>query len=259
MKRIVCLVLLLLPEAAICQFNYGSRVAALGNTTAAMKDPWNVGSNPAGIADSKNAIVQINFIKFLQVSDISRKSVLFVIPVHSTTIGAGFQQYGNSEYHESEFAVALAKNFDKLAIGIGGGFSSLAIVSYGSRKDLTVRAGGQYSLSRTLTAGLFANYTLGTTAHRRFNTGIGVCYVPTERALLSFVLSKKAFRTGISSGLGIEYQPIRNFWLRAGVTTLPFKQAYGFGLMLKHFSLNICLENFQEFGQIPQIELGYVF
>ena len=259
MKRIICVLLLLSPEAAICQINYGSRVSALGNTTAAMKDPWNVGSNPAGIADSKNASIQINFIKFLQVSDISRKSVLFVVPVHSTTIGAGFQQYGNSEYHESEFAIALAKNFDKLAIGIGGGFSSLAIVSYGSRRDLTVRGGGQYSLSRTLTAGLYANYALGTTAHRLFNTGMGVCYAPTERALLSFVLSKKAFRTGISAGFGIEYQPIRKFWLRAGVTTLPFKQAYGLGLMLKHVSLNICLENFRDFGKIPQIELGYAF
>lgn len=258
MNRMLWIFFLLLSEPGACQFSLGARATALASTTAGIKDPWNIGANPAGITGFPSMRIHANFSKFITVSDISRKSIAVVLPLKQTSLGAVFQQYGNTDYHQSQFAAALAKDFKRLSIGIGAGFTSLAITGYGASSNLSVRAGGQYALSSVLNTGLYLNYTTGASA-TKLSSGVGIGYTPTNRLMVSVMFSRTDQQTGIASGLGIEYQPVIGFWLRAGISTIPFKQTYGVGINLHHFTVQICLENFGAFGQIPQIEIGYAF
>jgi len=57
---------------------------------------------------------------------------------------------------------------------------------------------------------------------------------------------------------GIEYKAIKEFYLRAGISTNPALSSFGFGLNLKNLKIDFSANYHQVLGISPQVGLSYV-
>ncbi len=58
---------------------------------------------------------------------------------------------------------------------------------------------------------------------------------------------------------GIEYKAVKEFYLRAGISTNPDLGSFGFGINLKSLKIDVSANYHQVLGVSPQFGLMYVF
>ena len=88
--------------------------------------------------------------------------------------------------------------------------------------------------------------------------GFGMSWDLTPRLLFMTDIQKiSAGQLDMKSGL--EYNILNKFFLRAGVSMIPFNQYAGFGISYQHFRVQIAVSSHIELGFSPQMSLGYEF
>lgn len=268
MNKLFILSLLLILRSNFCfaQNNLGPRLTAMGMNSAAVKDLWNLESNPSGITNIKSSTLAINYSKFLFDNELSKQAIAFAVPFKNNYLGASFQRYGITEYNEIKGGVALAKRFgDKLSIALKGNYHQIKISNYGATTGFSIDAGAIYDYNEVLTFGISINNP----SMQKFNTKTVEATIPTilqaggtykaSNKILIATNIKKELARPIDVGLGLEYKLIELISLRAGLTAKPFKQYVGLGLSYKKLMIDIAVENDPYLGYTPQIALAYAF
>jgi hypothetical protein len=85
----------------------------------------------------------------------------------------------------------------------------------------------------------------------------GALYTFSDKVFLSAEMEKDVDFKPVFRG-GIEYHPVKEFYLRAGAASNPGLTSFGFGLELKQFRLDLASTFHSVLGFTPQIGLQYV-
>ena len=268
MKKLITLSIMLNFSITLCvaQHNYGPRLTALGNNSAAVTDIWSTEANPAGITGITSPTAAINYTKFLFDTDLSKQAVSFVLPIKKNYVGLSFHRYGITEYNEIKGGIALAKKFgDGLSIAVKGNYHQIKISNYGATTGFSVDVGTMYTYNEQLTFGLYINNpSLQKYSSKEISNtiptviSIGAAYKASDKLLIASTISKD-LKTAVDVGLGIDYKLIELISLRGGLTAKPFKQYAGFGLNYKKFMFDFAVENDPYLDYTPQIALAYAF
>jgi hypothetical protein len=133
---------------------------------------------------------------------------------------------------------------------------------YGKSNALSADLGFRVEISKELTAAGHV-YNLN---RAKLNTGTTE-YIPTiMRFGLNYSFSKKVFlaaeaQKDLDAPLviraGAEYKVIDQLAIRIGVSTNPTLNAFGFGLYLKNFVLDVAASWHQTLGFTPQLGMSY--
>jgi hypothetical protein len=245
----------------------GSRSAGVANASLSYTDVWSLWQNQAGIANLKQITLGTFYEDKFLIPDLALEAFGIVIPSKNLGVfGFSYTGFGNAIYNEKKAGMAYAKSYaeilsfaiqlDYLNTYIGNG--------YGSHNAFAAEAGFQakilpelvlaahiYNPSRTKLSS-YDNETIPTILR------VGLAYTFSDRVICSIETEKDVTQEA-NFKAGLEYHAAKQFYLRAGISTNPLSDAFGFGLDIKELRLDFSETIYQQFGNSPTISLSYKF
>lgn len=244
---------------------HGARSGGLGGASLIYQDVWSAFNNQAGLAQLKKISAGIfNESRFL-LNETSTKGLAVAVPTtNSGVFGASMNYFGYSLYNEKKFGLAYAKAFGKnISAGIQLDYlNSEFAENYGSKSIFTVELGFQANLSDKIRVGFhvynpqkakLADYN---DEHTPAIMKIGAGYLFSDKVTWTLEAEKDLDASGTIKS-GIEYRIADPLYLRCGINSNPVKSAFGIGILLGDFQLDLAADYHQVLGFTPQASLTY--
>lgn len=266
MKKILLTSNLIL--AACCLLfasNTSPRSSGIGNASVSLTDVWAVQNNQAGLGFIKNTVAGISYQNQFLIKELGTKLFAFALPVKSGTFGISISNFGYSLYSENKIGIGFGKSFgEKIAAGISMDYFRTSISEYGNKNYFAAEIGVQAKPVKNLTLGAhlfnptrtkFSSYN-----NERIPTifRLGFNYKFSEKVFIALETEKDIEKKAMVKA-GMEYIPIKELYLRAGISTHPSLSCFGIGVHLKQFKLDISSSLHSTLGFSPQIGLIYEF
>ncbi|MCE3278927.1 MAG: hypothetical protein K0S44_1118 [Bacteroidetes bacterium] len=244
----------------------GARSAGMGNATVSATDMWSSHHNQAGLGFVREISAGVSYENRFLIKEISVRGGTVALPIKAGTFGLCITNFGYSQYSENKYSLSFAKAFgDKLSAGIAMDYLSTKIAEgYGTRGTLAAEAGIIAKPIKALTIGAHVyNPTrakLSAYDDERLPTIIrlGADYLFSDKVRLA-VEAQKDIRYKAEFKAGLEYLPVKELYLRIGVSTNPTLSSFGFGINLKNFRIDVAANYHQTLGISPQLSLSYTF
>ncbi|WP_155975747.1 PorV/PorQ family protein [Daejeonella oryzae] len=247
------------------QLSPGPRFTSMALTGVSLQDIWSLQQNQAGIANSKKAAFAIAYEKTFADQELSTQSALLIYPVKAGALGISFQKYGFSAYNTLQTGITYARTFGpNFSAALNFNYHQLRILGYGSSSAFSAAAGIQYLLSENIRIGAHisnpgkGNFGKNINATIPVQMQLGVSYISSSKVIIAGTI-EQLLHSEMDLKMGLEYNLINWFAIRAGVSANPFKQYGGFGLNYRKFKLDVAATSQPITGYSPQLALGYEF
>ena len=263
MKRLPLLISLILTASNIFAYDIihpiGGRAAAMGGSSVASQGLWAMQNNPAGMAN-------LDKISRWMLPETAYKCGAFAMPTKFGTLGVSFNQFGSSKYNENKFGLAYAKDFGRyLQIGLQLDYLLLKIGNdYGKFNAVTFELGIQSHVTDKLTLGTYifnpVNFSFEQTLNHEkipIVMRFGMAYQFTKDFIGQCEIEKNTERDGISLRGGLEFEAVRNLYIRAGVQTNPGILSFGLGYAIRFAQVNVAAQLHNELG--TSVQIGMIF
>jgi hypothetical protein len=244
----------------------GARSAGMGNATVSATDMWSSHHNQAGLGFVRDISAGVSYENRFLIKEISVRGGTVALPIKAGTFGLCITNFGYSQYSENKYSLSFAKAFgDKLSAGIAMDYLSTKIAEgYGTRGTLAAEAGIIAKPIKALTIGAHVyNPTRAKISeydNERLPTIIrlGADYLFSDKVRIA-VEAQKDMKYKAEFKAGLEYLPVKELYLRIGVSTNPTLSSFGFGINLKNFKIDVAANYHQTLGISPQLSLSYTF
>jgi hypothetical protein len=250
---------------ALSQTTAGGRAAGMAGAAATLSDVFSSIHNQAGLADiEKFSIGIFNETPFM-LSNLSNRGLSFAMPVSNGVIAAQFQYFGYAAYNEKRAGLAYARKFgENIKAGLQLDYHGVSISEgYGSRSAMTFEAGVQAHLLEGLSmaAHVFnpirakiADYN-----DERLPAVLkfGLAYKPSDKVLIAAESEKDINRPNRIKA-GLEYEILKQFFLRTGIASNPFNPAFGFGWIMDSFKIDLAATYHRQLGYSPNVSLVWM-
>lgn len=267
MKRLLFFTLLIpsLLHAGGDNTPLGARSAGIGHASVALGgDLWSAHNNQAGLAFIREVQAGIFYENRFLVKALSMKALAVAIPVKRGTFGLDANMFGYTQYSEAKAGISYAMPFgEKFAAAVQLDYLSVRIgENYGRTSSFTGEIGFMARPVKNLWVGGHL-YNPIRSKIASFNNEraptifrFGGNYSFSEKVFLSAELEKDVdFKASIRGG--IEYHPVKEFYLRAGGGSHPGSTAFGFGIELKKFRLDLASSFHSVLGFTPHVGIQY--
>ncbi len=244
----------------------GARSTGMSNTSVAFNDAWSAHHNQAGLGFVKKYSCGVYYENKFLLNELSLKAVVVAIPIKFGTFGLEFNNYGYSLYNENKYGLSFAKAFsDKFSVGIAMDYLNTRIAEgYGSKGAAVAEIGLQSKPTKQLSIGVhifnptrtkFVDYN---NEHIPTIFRLGGNYFFSEKVLLALETEKDMSQKAIFK-IGIEYKPVKELYLRTGISTGPIINSLGIGFNIKNLKIDLSSNYNQVLGFSPQFGLTYIF
>lgn len=270
MKKIcislICLIAGYNARAGNEDYPIGARSSAMGNASVSLSDMWSAHHNQAGLGFVRDFGAGVSYENRFLLKEISVRGGVVALPIKAGTFGLCITNFGYSQYSENKYSLSFAKAFgEKLSAGIAMDYLSTRIAEgYGNRGALAAEAGIIAKPLKGFTIGVHVfNPTrskISAYDDERLPTIIrlGGDYLFSDKVRLA-VEAQKDIRYKTEFKAGLEYLPVKELYLRIGISTNPTLSTFGFGLNLKNFKIDFAASYHQTLGISPQLGLSYTF
>ncbi len=267
-KPLLFVLLLLFPFskslAAGEPYPVGSKAAAMGRCSVALRGFWGIQNNQAAMALVDKFSFGVSYENRFLTSETSHKNIGFIAPTKFGTLGLSVNYYGYSAYNELKAGLAYARSFGEiLRIGLQLDYFSTHIGDgYGSNNKLTFELGAQSDLSEKLTLGAYVfnpiQAKIADNNQERLASIIrfGLAYSFDAPLMISVEAEKSSFINPVLFRLGLEYSIKSRFFLRAGIASRYEIFTFGIGMNFEHLKLNLSATMHESLGFSPQ--LGFI-
>jgi hypothetical protein len=244
----------------------GARSSAMGNASVSLSDLWSAHHNQAGLGFVHDVSAGVSYENRFLLKEISVRGAAVALPIKAGTFGLCITNFGYSQYSENKYSLSFAKAFsNKFSAGIAMDYLSTKIAEgYGSTGALVAEAGIIAKPIKGLSIGAHVyNPTRAKVSaydDERLPTIIrlGGDYLFSEKVRLAAEVQKDIkYKAEFKAGL--EYLPVKELYLRIGISTNPTLSTFGFGLNLKNFKIDLSASYHQALGISPQLGLSYSF
>jgi hypothetical protein len=270
MKKLFLLITLILSTSTLFAHDFinpiGGRAAAMGGCSVASRGLWAMQNNPAGMANLDKFNFGLYYENRWFLPETAYKSGAIALPTKFGCLGVSFNQFGSSKYSENKFGLAYAKDFgpyfqmglqlDYLLISQGE--------TYGRQSAVTFELGIQSQVTNKLRLGTYIFNPVSFRLQQSLNQEklpivfrFGAAYQFTKDFVGQCEIEKNTEREGISLRGGLEYEALKNFYLRAGVQSNPGILTFGLGYALRFVKIDAAAQLHQELG--ASIQIGMVF
>lgn len=243
----------------------GARANGLGGSSATLTDIYSGQNNQAGLAYLKSPSAAIFYENRFMVKDLSYKGALVAMPVQKLgTFGLAVTNFGSKNYGENKLGLSYSKAFgDVLSAGMQFNYLSTHIgEGYGKSGTVAIEMGLQAKLLKGLYLGAHIfNPTRSKVADYNKEKAptilkLGLRYNFSDKVFLTAETEKDILLKQVYKG-GIEYQIIKNFYLRAGASSNPINNSFGFGYASKSFKLDMAANYHPTLGYSTQISMSF--
>lgn len=246
---------------------FGARSAGMSNASVSLKDLWSVRHNQAGLAFLKTGGLGFSYENRFLIEQLATKSLIGAFPLKFGTIGVNVSQFGYSKYNESKLGLAFAKKLSKnIALGVQVNYQyfQFGAGEYGQKGLMTGEIGFIADINEELTfaAHVFnpSNAKLASFNNERIPVvlRIGGDYKFSTKFLTTFEVEKD-INTDPEMKLGAEFMAHKMVYLRAGISTNPFRNSFGLGVYYGKLKMDIAAGYHNTLGYSPQVSISYNF
>lgn len=234
----------------------GSRSSSLGNCSAALHDFWSCLNNPAGMADWNDLAIGLSYENRFSMKELSFINSAFALPVNKIgCFGVTFSRFGFTDYSENKIGIAYARCLGphlKLGLQIDYLYFNFSD-KYEKRRAATFELGVQSDITDKLCIGAYIfnpiNVYINTTIKEKIPIvfRLGLSYKITDDFLGTTELEYNSDKN-MDYRIGLEYNVLKGFSIRAGVYTNPATACFGIGYSIKWFVIDISAKMNQHTG-----------
>lgn len=238
----------------------------MGGTAVASRGLWALQNNPAGMANLDQFSFGLYYENHWMLKETAFKSAALAIPVKFGCLGLSFNQFGSSKYSENKFGLAYAKDFGPyLQIGLQLDYLMLSIGNdYDKQSAVTFELGIQSQITEKLRLGTYIFNPVHIALRQSINQEklpivfrFGAAYQFTKDFVGQCEIEKNTDYEGVSLRGGLEYEALKDFYLRAGVQTNPGLLSFGLGYEIRFARIDVAAQLHEILGNT--IQVGMVF
>ena len=238
-----------------------ARYIGLGAYSINHVDAFSFTSNQAALAQIKNSAVGIYAEKRFLLSSTNMYSAIAVLSTKQGNFGLQADYFGYKNYNESQIGLAYARSLgSKLDIGIKFNYYGFRIPAYGNSSAVNFELGAIAHLSEKLHAGIHAYNPVGGKLSKTDNEKLssiykfGIGYEASDKFFVSTEIIKEEDQP-VNVDVGVQYNFIKQFFVRAGTSTETTNSYVGAGVSWKNFRLDISGSYHQQLGFTPGLML----
>jgi hypothetical protein len=222
-----------------------ARYLGLGAYSKNHIDAFSFTSNQAALAQIKNNAVGVYGEKRFLLASANLYSAVAVLPTKHGNFGLQADYFGFKNYNESQIGLAYARNAgSKFDIGIKFNYYGFSIPAYGNSSAINFELGAIAHLSEKLHVGIHAYNPVGgklsKTDEEKLSSmyKFGIGYEASEKFLVSTEIIKEEDKP-VNVDAGVQYNFMKQFFVRAGTSTETTNSYVGAGISWKNFRLDI--------------------
>jgi len=244
----------------------GGRSAGMGLSSVAVSDFWSVNNNQAGMAFYDKTGAGIYFENRYLIKEMGTQAGAFTLKTKYGMLGATVAYSGNANYSNTQAGIAYALKFgDRFAAGIQLDYIGTKLgEDYGKRSNVTFDAGIMVKITDQLTFGVHTfnptHVKLSDYNNERIptilNAGFGFTF--SDKLLLTAEAYKNS-EFPMELRTGAEYKLGNVAYARIGLSTNPASYTFGFGIVMKNFTLDFASSVHSQLGYSPQVSVQYSF
>lgn len=247
-------------------FTAGSRQAAMGYTSATSTDFWSVNNNQAGLAFYDKTAVGVYYENRFMLKEFGYQNFGASLKTDFGMLGLSMNYTGDELYSNFRGGLSYARKFgNSIAAGVQLDYINTKLEEeYGSKSNVTFQAGIMIKLTPELIFGAHTFNPIGVKINKYDDERIpsymnaGLSYIFSEK----LVISAEAFKQSdmkMEFRSGAEYKLADFMYVRAGVTTQPFRYTFGVGFEVKNLNIDISSNVHETLGYSPQLSVQYHF
>ncbi len=243
----------------------GARSRALSNAFISISDVWSTFHNQAGIAGINHGSAGFYYESRFMVDELSLAAGSVILPTKSGNFGIAFSQFGKGSFKENKYGLSYALILSKkLNAGIQFDYFSQRFPENDRLKGCaTFEAGVIYKPTQKLFFGahifnpvLNGIETLEGKQKMPAVFRIGGHYQFNEMAMLIFETEKDT-ENPLVIKTGAEFSPVRDLFLRFGVSGKPFTYTAGIGYRIGKITTDIGFGYHGNLGITPAVSIQF--
>ncbi len=245
----------------------GTRQASLGGVGLFGNDVWMSVHNQAGLAKAEGPSFGSYFNNRFQLQELRTLGFALVYPSKNMgTFGLNYTQFGYEMFKQSKFSFAYGKKlFERVDVGIAIDYFRVEQGrEYGAKGFPTAEIGVLIEPIDNFFVGAHAFNPWGfkikdnVNGHLNSVFSLGVAYNFSDKVLVAAEVEKD-LELPVSVKFGTEYEFIKNFFLRVGMSTKPAEYSFGLGYSFKGITLDIGVKTHSTMGLQYHFGLNYTF
>ncbi len=241
-------------------FPIGAKSWGMGNTTAALADHNSVFNNPAGLGFLKENFISTSYHSRYNIAGLQTLSLSSNYNTKFVNIGLGIERFGDKLYNEQKLGLAIGKSTNMISLGLKVSYFQAAIENFTSKNTLLTEFGVMTKISSKIQLGFHAYNLTGAklfaSQHIPSILRLGLSFTPTKQILL-VAEAEKNIELPTYIKAGIEYQIVKGFYLRTGLTSKLNHAHFGFGFQSKQFIFDYALSSHSALGFSNHLSISY--
>lgn len=266
MKNIFLLVSLLYSCCTLSQgwLPVGARSNSLANASVTIPDVWAFHHNPGALAELNQVSVGVSYENRFLLKELQSQGVAYAQPLKYGVLSVGAQFYGYKQFRTQRIGAGYSlKLAERFFAGVQLNYQGLQLnENYGNRHSVTAEAGLQALLTENWRLGFsvtnIGRARLNEYQDERFSTNfrLGMSYLLSDKVLFLLEGSKTVVHKARIKA-AVEYQAVKNFYVRAGVAGAPIEFSFGLGYKWNVISIDAGSSYHQLLGWSPNFSLTY--
>ena len=238
-----------------------ARYIGLGAYSKNHVDAFSFTSNQAALAQINSTAVGVYGEKRFLLSSTNLYSAVAVLSTKQGNFGLQADYFGYKNYNESQIGIAYARSLgSKLDIGIKFNYYGFRIPGYGSSSAINFELGAIAHLSEKLHVGIHVYNPVGGKLSKTDNEKLssvykfGMGYEASEKFFVSAEIIKEEDQP-VNVDVGMQYNFMKQFFVRAGTSTETANSYIGAGISWKNFRLDLTGSYHPRLGFTPGLLL----
>ncbi|MFT6867552.1 MAG: hypothetical protein ACJA08_002395 [Cyclobacteriaceae bacterium] len=237
------------------KYQMGAASSGLGGSSLTVTNGWSIFNNVGalGAVDETSA-----FAAYQNRYNIPGFQVIgggFVHAMTHATAGIAYYRIGDNIYNQQRVSFAIGNKFQMVSLGAGVNVIQYHAESLDTRRRLAIEFGGVAQIIPELSFGAHI-FNLKESQIVPTVMKAGLSYRPSDQLMINLETEKELGFSEVFKA-GLQYQLIEPLFFRTGISTKPFKSAFGFGLTLSGFLLDYAYISNPNLGGIHELSLAY--
>lgn len=265
-KLLLHLIFLLTIPTSFAQgwLSIGARSNSLSNASVTLTDVWAFHHNPGALGEVTELTAGVSYENRFLLKELQSQGMAFAYPLKVGVISVGAQLYGYQLFRSQRVGAGYSlKLADFLFAGVQLNYQGIQLSqNYGSYSGMTAELGLQALISEKWRVGMSV-FNLGRAKLSEFEDDrlstimrLGTSFKPSNKLMLLAEVQKD-LEHDLSVKGGVEYEAIKQFYLRIGAATQPTTFSFGLGYKWKVIQLDLGSGYHQVLGWSPHFSLTY--
>lgn len=245
-------------------FPSGARSMSMANASTSTFDVWSYHNNPGAVAKLDRFTAGVSYENRFLLKELQSQGVAVAIPMKFGVISIGGLTYGHTQFRSTKAGVGYSMPLsEKFYAGVQLNYQGVRFAeNYGSDNSVTGEAGIYADVTENWSFG-FSVFNLGRTRLSAFEDDrystimrLGSAYTFSDKLMVSTEF-EKSIDYDLRFKSGIEYEVLKNFYLRGGFATAPVEITFGTGYDFGAIQLDVGSAYHPILGWSPHFSLSY--